>query len=134
MKLKYSSLLRKFSIILILVVLFNVLNFIFLEKIITPTVSDRILKENASIADHLALHTEIIIDEAVDSLLITAQSSDIRGLGGYEKRINRLIYNYFRVQSQMVGNGSIFFQNPVGNSRSDYLFKENKIQHVKKNY
>ncbi len=80
MKLKYSSLLSKFLIILILIVLFNVLNFIFLEKIITPTVSDRILKENVSIADHLALHTEIIIDEAVDSLLITAQSSDIRSL------------------------------------------------------
>ena len=60
MKLKYSSLLSKFLIILILIVLFNVLNFIFLEKIITPTVSDRILKENVSIADHLALHTEII--------------------------------------------------------------------------
>lgn len=80
MKLKYSSLLTKFLVILILIALFNVLNFIFLEKIVTPTVSDRILKENTSIADHLALHTEIIIDEAVDSLLITAQSSDIRSL------------------------------------------------------
>lgn len=80
MKLKYSSLLTKFLVILILIALFNVLNFVFLEKIVAPAVSDKILKENTSIADHLVLHTKIIIDEAVDSLLITAQSSDIRSL------------------------------------------------------
>lgn len=80
MKLKYSSLLTKFLVILILIALFNVLNFVFLEKIIAPAVSDRILKENLSIVNHLVLHTKIIIDEAIDSLLITAQSSDIRSL------------------------------------------------------